>query len=89
LSDTTSNQIKAKWRVYFNSFDDDGLFWSIDQGRPNTEQKFRFLNIQGGRLTSHVDPENRGSEENPCAWFEVWGKLYTNGVSATIYGDGR
>lgn len=79
----------GKWRVYFNKFDEEGLFWSIDRNFPDTEQKFRFLNIQGGRVTSHVDLANRGSEENPCAWFEVRGRLYANGLSATIYGDGR
>lgn len=79
----------AVWRVYFNKFSEAPLCWSIDSGEGTEERKFQYLRILGGDIKSNTDMANRGSEDKPCAWFEVHGLLKATGLSATILGEVR
>lgn len=74
------------WRVYFNKFAEAPFLWSIDSGEGTPEHKFANVHIAGGEVRSGAAPENRGSEDKSCAWFEVFGELIFMGHTGFIVG---
>jgi hypothetical protein len=75
------------WRVYFNKFNEAPLCWSIDSGTSTEEYKVTSIEILSADLETQLEVENHGSENLPCAWLKVRGKLVLLKQRAIIHGE--